>query len=66
MHSRKPPLVVKLKSYTSKVMRSNLAHRLFFIFQFENILRSNLNISTSEGRSTDLKSLLGLLLVSFT
>ena len=46
-------------------MRSNPAHQLFFIFQPENILRSNLNFSTSYGRSTDLKSLLGLLLVSF-
>ena len=46
-------------------MRSNPAHRLFFIFQLENILLSNLNFSTSYGRSTDLKSLLGLLLVSF-
>ena len=46
-------------------MRSNPAHQLFFIFQLENILRSNLNFSTSYGRLTDLKSLLGLLLVSF-
>ena len=46
-------------------MRSNLAHQLFFIFQFKNILRSNLNFSTSYGHLTDLKSLLGLLLVSF-
>ena len=46
-------------------MRSNLAHRLFFIFQLENILRSDLNFSTSYGRSIDLKSLSGLLLVSF-
>ena len=38
-------------------MRSNFAHRLFFIFQLENILRSNLNFSTSYGRFTDLKSL---------
>ena len=47
-------------------MHSNLTHRLFFIFHLENILRSNLNFSTSYSRSTDLKSLLGLLLVSFT
>ena len=37
----------------------------FFILQLEIILRSNLNSSTCYGRSTDLKSLLGLLLVSF-
>ena len=37
----------------------------FFIFHFKNILRSNLKFSTSYGRPTDLKSLLGLLLVSF-
>ena len=46
-------------------MRSNPAHHLFFIFQLENILPYNLNFSTFYGRSTDLKSLLGLLLVSF-
>jgi len=46
-------------------MRSNPAHELVFIFQLENILPSNLNFSTSYGRLTDLKSLLGLLLVSF-
>ena len=45
-------------------MRSNPAHQLFFIFQLENILRSNFNFSTSYGRLTDLKSLSGLLLVS--
>ena len=44
-------------------MRSNPVHQLFFIFQLENILGSNLNFSTSYGRSTDLESLLGLLLV---
>ena len=37
----------------------------FFYFQLENILRSNLNFSTSYGRSTDLKFILRLLLVSF-
>ena len=42
-------------------MRSNPEHEVFFIFQLENILRSNLNFSTSYGRLTDLKSLLGLL-----
>ena len=46
-------------------MRSNLARQLFCIFQLENILRSNFNFSTSYGRSTDLKSLLGLFLASF-
>ena len=46
-------------------MRSNPAHHLFFIFQLKNILRSNLNFSTSYCRSTYFKSLLGLLLVSF-
>ena len=46
-------------------MCSNPAHQLFFIFQLENILRSNSNLSTSYGRSTDLKSFLGLLLLSF-
>ena len=46
-------------------MRSNPAHHLFFIFQLENILPYNLNFSTFYGRSTVLKSLLGLLLVSF-
>ena len=45
-------------------MRSNPAYQLFFIFEPENILRSYLNFSTSSGRLTDLKSLLGLLLVS--
>ena len=35
------------------------------IFLLENILRSNLNFSTSYGRLTDLKSVLGLFLVSF-
>ena len=46
-------------------MRSNPAHHLLFIFQLENISRSYLNLSTSYGCSTDLESLLGLLLVSF-
>ena len=45
-------------------MRSNPAHRLFFIIQLQNLLRSNVNFSTPYGRSTDLESLLGLLLVS--
>ena len=45
-------------------MRSNPVHHLLFIFQPENILRSNLNFSTSYGRLTDLRSLLGLLLVT--
>ena len=46
-------------------MCSNPAHQLLFIFQLETILRSNLIFSTSYGRLTDLKSFLGLLLVSF-
>ena len=46
-------------------MRSNPAHQLFFIFQPGNILRSYSNFSGSYGRSTDLKSWLGLLLVIF-
>ena len=46
------------------VMRSNPADEQFFIFQLKNILRSYLNFSTSYGRSTDLKSLLGLLSMS--
>ena len=41
---------------TSEVMRSNLTHLLFLIFQVENILLSNLNFSTFYSRSTDLKS----------
>ena len=45
-------------------MRSNPAHQLSFIFQPENILRSNLNFLTSYGRLTDLKSFFGLLLLS--
>ena len=39
--------------------------QLFFIFQLESISRSNLNFSTSYGRSIDLKSLFGLFSVSF-
>ena len=46
-------------------MRPNLEHQLFFILQLEIILPSSLNSSTCYGCSTDLKSLLGLLLVSF-
>ena len=46
-------------------MRPNPAHKLFFIFKLENILRSYLNFSTSYGRLTDLNSLLRLLLASF-
>ena len=45
-------------------MRSIPAHKLSFIFEIENILWSYFNFSTSYGRSTDLKSLVGLLLVS--
>ena len=43
-----------------KVMRSNPGYYFFFIFQLENILRSNLKFSTSYRCS-----ILGLLLVSF-
>ena len=46
-------------------MRSNPAHQVFFIFQLEDILRSYFNFSTSYGRSTDFKSLIGLLLGIF-
>ena len=46
-------------------MRSNPVHHFLFIFELENILRSNLNFLTSYGRLTDFKSFLGLLLVSF-
>ena len=42
-------------------MRSNPAHQLFFISSPENILRSNLNSSTSYGRLIDFKSFSGLL-----
>ena len=37
----------------------------FFIFQLKNISPSNFKFSTSYGRSTDLKSLFGLLFASF-
>ena len=53
------------KFVTNLVMRSNPAHELSFIFQLENMVRSNLNLSTSYGGPTDIKSLFGLLLVSF-
>ena len=46
-------------------MRSNPAHQLCLIFQLETFLRSDLNLSTSYGRSTDLESLSGLFFVSF-
>ena len=45
------------------VMRSNPVPTFFF--QLKNILRSYLKFSTSYARSTDLKSLFELLLVSF-
>lgn len=45
-------------------MRSNPVPA-FFIFQLKNILRSNLKFSTYYGRSTDSKSLFGLLSASF-
>ena len=50
------PLVVKwtrFESNKSKVKRSKPAHQLFFIFEPENILRSNLDFSTSYGRLID-------------
>ena len=56
---------IRFETITSEVMRSSPAHQQFFIFQLENIVRSHLNFSTSYGRLTDFKSLLGLLLVSF-
>ena len=56
---------IRFEAKTSEVMRSNPTHHPFFLFQFENILRSKVNFSTSYGRLIDLKSLLGLLLVSF-
>ena len=68
MHSSIQPLVllwIRFVSTTSMVKRSNPAHQLFFIFQLQNILRSYLNLSTSYGRLTDLRSSLGLLVVSF-
>ena len=46
-------------------MRSNPAPQYRLISQLENILRSYLNFSTSYGRSTDLKSLLELLFVTY-
>ena len=49
-------LRTRFEAKTTEVMRSNPTHHLFFIFQFENILRSNLNFSTSYGGLTDLKS----------
>ena len=55
----------KIKSRMRKVMRSNPAHDLLFIFQLENISRSNLKFSAFYGCSTDFKSFFGLLLVSF-
>ena len=56
-------VVDKMKTGTRKVMRSNHANDFLFIFQLENIWRSNLKFSTSYGRQTDLKFILGLLLV---
>ena len=50
---------------THMVMRSNPVPTFFLFFQLKNMLRSNLKFSTSYGRSTDFKSLSGLLLVSF-
>ena len=50
---------------TIEVMRSNPAHQFLFTSQLDNILRSNLNFSSSYGRSNVQESLLRLLLVSF-
>ena len=58
-------IVDKISSVTRKVMRSKLAHAFLFIFQLENILRPNLNFSTSYGRSIGFKTLFGLLLVLY-
>ena len=55
----------KNRDHGAVVSRSNPVLTSLFIFQLENILRSNLNFSSSYGRLTDLKSLLELLLVSF-
>ena len=46
-------------------LRSNPVPTVLFIFQLKNILWSNLKSSTSYGRQTNLKSIFGLLLVSF-
>ena len=56
MHSLVRPLVVKwmrFETIKSEVLRSIPAHQLFLNFQPKNILRFNLNLSTSYGRSTD-------------
>ena len=57
--------IFKLTSLVMRAMRSNPAHKLYFIFQLENIFRSNLTFWTFYGRFTNLQSLLDLLLVSF-
>ena len=44
---------ISFETTTSLVMRSNPVHQLIFIFQLENILRYNLNFSTSYGRSLE-------------
>ena len=49
----------RFEARATEVMRSNPTHHLSFIFQLENILRSILNFSTSYGRLTEVKSLLG-------
>ena len=57
---------IRFETKTSKVMRSNPAHQLFFfIFQLENILRPNLNFSTSCGRLTDFKSFSEVIISEF-
>ena len=48
--------LIKFEAMASMVVRSNPAHHFIFIFQLENILRSNLNFSTSYGRIYDFKS----------
>ena len=58
-------LAGKTRDYGAVVMRSNPVPTFLFIFQLKNFLWSNLKFSTFYGRSTDLKSIFGLLLVSF-
>ena len=62
---------IRLDYYQASIIkRVRSCHRIprtscFFILKLDNILRSDLNCSTSYGRSTHLKPLIGLLLVSF-
>ena len=55
----------KTRDYDAVAFRPNLVPTFLFIFQLKKMLWSYLKFSTSYGRSTDLKSLFGLLLVSF-